>query len=162
MTQLARSAWSAVLVVAACNSPQRNDVPSSTAAPARLAHLAISPAASGAVADVVRTALSVAATERRRLVVYVGASWCEPCQRFHHAAQSGELDATFADLTLVEFDADRDRSRLRQAGYTSNYIPLFVLPNADGTSSGQQIEGGVKGEGAVGDIAPRLKELLSR
>jgi hypothetical protein len=38
---------------------------------------------------------------------------------------------------------------------------LFALPNPDGTSSGRQAEGGVKGEGAVGVIVPRLKELLS-
>jgi hypothetical protein len=124
--------------------------------------VAISPAPSGAVADVVRAALARAAAERRRLVVYVGATWCEPCQRFHQAAAAGELDATFGDLTLLEFDADRDHGRLAEAGYTSKYIPLFVLPNADGTSSSQQIEGSVKGDGAVREITPRLKGLLER
>jgi hypothetical protein len=124
--------------------------------------VAVSPAPPGAVAEIVREALGRVAAERRRLVVYVGATWCEPCQRFHQAAAAGELDAAFGDLTLLEFDADRDRGRLAEAGYTSKYIPLFVLPNADGTSSGQQIEGSVKGEGAVREITPRLKTLLER
>jgi hypothetical protein len=99
---------------------------------------------------------------KRRLVVYVGAAWCEPCQHFHHAAEEGELDATFPNLTLLVFDADRDRGRLTEAGYRSKYIPLFVLPNEDGTSSAQQIEGGLKGDAAVADIVPRLAELLAR
>jgi hypothetical protein len=164
MTRVLRSAWSWVAVMAACNSPARSDAPSASAVPfvPSPAHVAISPAGAGAVADVVRDALSRASAQHRKLVVYVGATWCEPCQHFHHAAERGELDSAFPDLTLLEFDADRDRGRLADARYTSKYIPLFVLPNADGTSSGQQIEGGVKGEGAVADITPRLTELLAR
>jgi hypothetical protein len=116
----------------------------------------------GAIEPIVRDALAKAAAEKRKLVVYVGAKWCEPCQRFHHAAEGGELDATFPDLTMLEFDLDRDNERLASAGYVSKYIPLFALPTADGTASGKQIEGGIKGEGAVGYIAPRLKELLAQ
>jgi hypothetical protein len=93
--------------------------------------------------------------------VYVGATWCEPCQRFHHAAERGELDAAFPTVTVLAFDLDRDRERLASAGYVSKYIPLFALPGPDGTASGKQIEGGVKGDGAVGNIVPRLKEMLS-
>lgn len=114
----------------------------------------------GDVRGVVREALSEAADERRRVVVYVGASWCEPCQRFHEAAARGELDSTFPNLTLLEFDLDRDRERLGLAGYAPKYIPLFALPAPDGGASSKQVEGGIKGEGAVAFMAPRLKELL--
>jgi hypothetical protein len=118
--------------------------------------------AEGDVEPIVREELARAAVDRRRLVVYVGASWCEPCQRFHGAAESGQLDATFSDLTLLEFDLDRDGKRLASAGYTSKYIPLFALPSADGRSSGKQVEGGIKGEGAVAYITPKLLALLAR
>ena len=91
----------------------------------------------------------------------MGASWCEPCQRFHQAAQAGQVDALFPGLRLVEFDLDRDRDRLERAGYRSRMIPLFALPREDGTGSGQQIEGSIKGPGAVEQIAPRLKALLA-
>jgi hypothetical protein len=96
------------------------------------------------------------------LVVYVGATWCEPCRRFHDAAERGELDTKFPRLTLLEFDLDRDRERLAQAGYVSQYVPLFALPATDGVASGRQVEGAIKGEGAVAFIAPRLAELLGR
>jgi thiol-disulfide isomerase/thioredoxin len=118
-------------------------------------------AAAGDVAPLVRDAMAREAAQKRRLVVYVGATWCEPCQRFHKAAEHGDLDATFPDLTLLEFDQDADGDRLKAAGYVSRLIPLFALPSADGTSSGKQAEGGVKGERAVGVIVPKLRDLLA-
>ncbi len=114
----------------------------------------------GDVPSIVKNASEHAARAHRKLVVYVGATWCEPCRRFHAAAEQGELDAMMPDLTLLEFDLDRDGERLAAAGYTSKYIPLFAVPGPDGTASGKQIEGAVKGEQAVGFIAPRLKALL--
>ena len=114
------------------------------------------------VASVVRRELASAKSEGREVLVYVGATWCEPCQRFHESAARGELDAAFPRLTLVEFDLDRDGDRLRAAGYASQFIPLFALPSADGRGTGKQIEGSVKGEGAVAEITPRLRGLLAR
>ena len=118
--------------------------------------------AEGDVEAAVRDAVSRATGEKRRLIVYVGAKWCDPCQRFHHAAERGELDATFPDVDFLTFDLDRDNERLASAGYVSKLIPLFALPGPDGRASGQQVEGGVKGESAVGSITPRLKGLLGR
>ena len=98
----------------------------------------------------------------RRVLVYVGASWCEPCQRFHDAVASGGLDADprFGELRLVEFDLDHDADRLREAGYAARLIPLLAVPLADGRASGKQMEGSIKGEGAVAQMAPRLSALL--
>jgi len=117
--------------------------------------------ATGDVEPLVRAALARASSAKRRLIVYAGAKWCEPCQRFHHAAEQGELDASFPDLNILVFDMDRDGERLASAGYVSKYIPLFALPAADGSSSGKQVEGGVKGDGAVAYLTPRLKGLLA-
>src|SRR5262245_39170036 len=95
-------------------------------------------------------------------IVYVGATWCEPCQRFHRALQSGELDSELANVEFVDYDFDVAREELMAAGYRSKFIPLFALPKSDGSSSGRQIEGGIKGDGAVADILPRLKKLTLR
>ena len=114
------------------------------------------------VSAVVRRQLAIANSEGREVLVYVGATWCEPCQRFHDAAAHGALDAPFPRLTLVEFDLDRDGDRLRSAGYASQYIPLFALPGADGRGTGKQIEGSIKGDGAVAEMTPRLRALLGR
>jgi hypothetical protein len=162
---------SLALGAAACSRAEPSGADTSAATTATAAAPGHAPAAqpvavvpgpvSGDIAPAVRDALAKAAAGQRRLVVYVGAAWCEPCQRFHRAAESGELDATFPGLTMLEFDLDRDGERLAAAGYVSKYIPLFALPTQDGRASGKQVEGGIKGDGAVGFITPRLKHLLS-
>ncbi len=97
----------------------------------------------------------------QRVLVYVGATWCEPCQRFHKALESGQLDDALAGTKFIEFDADKDRSELRAAGYASKYIPLFSVPDQSGHASGRAIEGSIKGDSAVREnLVPRLLALL--
>lgn len=97
----------------------------------------------------------------QRVLVYVGATWCEPCQRFHKALASGQLDESLAGTKFVEFDADRDREELRAAGYASKYIPLFSVPDHSGHASGRAIEGSIKGDDAVRkNLVPRLLALM--
>lgn len=156
-------------MLASCKA--QNDSPAEPTAPA--APVASAPArpagkmrvreaaAEGDVDKVVRVALAEAIHDKRRLVVYVGAVWCEPCQRFHRAAERGELDAAFPDVDLLSFDLDRDGERLASAGYVSKLIPLFALPGPDGRASGKQVEGGIKGDGAVAFMAPRLQKMLA-
>jgi thiol-disulfide isomerase/thioredoxin len=112
------------------------------------------------LAPLIRDEAERAKSEGRNAIVYVGATWCEPCQRFHQAAQRGELDAQFPNLTVIEFDVDETREQLVAAGYASQFIPLFVVPGPDGRATDRRIEGGVKGPGAVGNIVPRLRKLL--
>lgn len=96
-----------------------------------------------------------------RVLVYVGATWCEPCRRFHKALESGQLDEALAGTQFIEFDFDKDHSELLAAGYTSKYIPLFSVPDQSGHASGRAIEGSIKGDGAVGEsLVPRLLALL--
>ena len=170
--------WFLACALLACNDPNRSSAPaspSSSPSPpspgAPSAPLVLAPLdgirwtqASAPVADaapLVRDAIAKTSAEGRTLLVYVGATWCEPCQRFHHAVEQGELDAAFPRLTILAFDADRDAAALGAAGYTSRLIPLFAIPKRDGRSSGKQIEGSVKGEAAVSEITPRLRALVS-
>jgi len=96
-----------------------------------------------------------------RVLVYVGAKWCEPCQRFHRALEAGELDDALHDTQFLEFDVDKDLPELKAAGYGSKYIPLFSVPDVTGHASGRAIEGSVKGDQAVRkDLVPRLVALL--
>jgi thiol-disulfide isomerase/thioredoxin len=100
----------------------------------------------------------------RQVVVYVGASWCEPCTRFHDAVAAGELDDAFPDVDFLEFDLDRDGRRLREAGYFSRLIPLFAVPRADGRAHDDpntRLSGSIKGPRAVANIRGRLGPLLS-
>jgi thiol-disulfide isomerase/thioredoxin len=169
--QAAPVPWAAACAAALCFSAgctkdetPRPEPPAAAASPARPAAplVQIVPAEEGPVAPLVQHELEKARADGRVLLVDVGAPWCEPCTRFHAAAVAGELDALFPTLRLLEFDLDRDRQRLADAGYASRLIPLFALPLADGRSSGDQVEGAIKGEGAVGVITPRLAALVAR
>jgi hypothetical protein len=114
------------------------------------------------VAPLVARELARAKDDHRRLLVYVGASWCEPCTHFHDAAAAGKLDDEFPDLRLLVFDATRDQDALTAAGYTSDMIPLFMVPADDGRATGRHIEGSIHGDGAVSEITPRLRALLAQ
>jgi hypothetical protein len=63
-------------------------------------------------------------------------------------------------VTFLALDADRAAEALERDNYRSELIPLFAIPKDDGTASGRQIEGSIKGDGAVGQIAPRLRALV--
>ncbi|MCU1279785.1 MAG: hypothetical protein JWM53_3331 [bacterium] len=117
--------------------------------------------AGGDIPTVVQSELARAQKDGRQLLVYVGATWCEPCRRFHQAAAEHKLDRDFPSLRLLEFDNDRDGGRLAMAGYSGQLIPMFARPRPDGRGSGRQIEGSVKGDGAVDQIVPRLRSLLT-
>ena len=116
--------------------------------------------AEGPVAQIVRRQRAKATQEGDRLLVYVSADWCAPCRVFQRAVRAGELDETLPDLRLLVFDLDRDEARLATAGYDSQMIPLFVVPGEDGRGTDRRIQGSVKGD-AVGDLVPRLRELLN-
>jgi thiol-disulfide isomerase/thioredoxin len=115
----------------------------------------------GDVDALVRDAVAAAQADARRVVVYIGAPWCEPCQRFHEAVERGELDAQLAGVRFLEFDADQHTAQLDAAGYGGRLIPRFAVPGADGRGTAAKIEGGVKGEQAVPQIMQRLEKLLA-
>jgi hypothetical protein len=121
----------------------------------------IVPAGGGAVDTVVRSALADARREQRRLLVYVSATWCQPCERFQAAVRAGTLDGTFPDLRLLVFDHDHDGARLAAAGYDGRLIPRFVVPGPDGRATARRMEGGTRAQDTVSTfIAPRLAQLL--
>ncbi|MFI5300057.1 MAG: thioredoxin family protein [Polyangiales bacterium] len=101
-----------------------------------------------------------ARAEGERVVVYLGASWCEPCQRFHQAVEARELDDKLPRTRFLQFDAEAHGEALAAIGYTSKYVPLFAIPGDDGRGTGKQISGSIKGPGAAEEIAPRLRALL--
>lgn len=140
-------------------APRPDGAPQAAPAPSEKAKPRFVPVAAGTpVADEVRGVVKASGEER--VVVYVGASWCEPCQEFHEALERGDLDDELAGVKFLEYDADVDNERLETAGYGGRMIPRFALPGDDGRFSGKKIEGGIKGKGAVKHIMGRLRPML--
>ena len=96
--------------------------------------------------SLVRAKRLEAKAEGRVLVVYVSATWCEPCKRFKAELDSGRLDDRLAKVTLLAFDADKDGDRLAAAGYTYRFVPFVALPGADGHPADSQQATGKGGE----------------
>jgi len=140
-------------LVLACDTP----VP---APPARGVELIEAPAGTGDVAALVRSTAQQLGARHRRLVVYVGATWCEPCQQIHAAIAAHQLDAVFPDLSLLVFDFDRDGAALAKAGYISDLIPLFALPGDDGQAGSRREFGGKHGVDNVPLLTDKLHRLL--
>ena len=148
------------LALAGCQRDDTQPAPTTTTTAAPGGKLELIEAPPIPVAPYIADEVARAKRDGARVIVYEGATWCEPCVRFHRAAEAGELDAEFARVRFLVFDADRDGEALDLAGYKSDYIPLFAIPRADGTARGPAIQGGTKGDRAVREIAPRLRALL--
>lgn len=119
-------------------------------------------AGDGPADAVVRAAIAEADKAGQLVMVYVGATWCEPCKRFKQALASGELDQPLAGVRFVEFDDDHDEERLTAAGYDGEMLPRFVVPTREGRGTARRIEGSIKGAGAAAELTPRLRALLGR
>jgi hypothetical protein len=102
------------------------------------------------------------AAEQADLIVYVGATWCEPCRYFHDAVLRGELEDSLGRTHFLAFDLDQHREALHAAGYRDRLIPLFAWPDAQGKASTNKFSGGIKGPGAVHYIRDRLQKLLNQ
>ena len=160
-----------VLAVSACRTRERKDrAPGASAELAKPAaakaattrpYFVKAPAELGAAQTFLEEQMASAGALGERVLVYVGASWCEPCERFHDAVERGELDDLLAGTRFVEFDADRHTEALGEAGYAFKLIPVIALPNPDGSASGRQLSGSIKGPEAVhGNLVPRVRALL--
>jgi hypothetical protein len=130
-------------------------------APAPTPRVRFEPAGEGDLAAIVQAFVVTARAEGRTPLVYVGATWCEPCRYFHAAAVRGDLDGELPPLALLELDRDRDGARIDAAGYGSQMIPLFAVPGPDGRASDRRIEGSIHGAGSPAEIVPRLRGILT-
>lgn len=153
------------IVLIACEgspaeSPTEPATPAAEADDAQGPQLRFFPAAPGELSAVVRAFMAEARSEDRIPLVYVGASWCEPCHYFHEAADSGELDDRLPRLALLELDLDRDGPRIEAAGCASRMIPLFAVPGEDGRCTDRRIEGSIHGPDSPSQILPRLRAIL--
>jgi len=129
----------------------------SSAAPAAKTEnkLRLLPASADADAiSLIRTERLRAKAEGRVLVVYVSATWCDPCKELKAEIEAGHLDERLGKTTLLAFDADKDLDRLGAAGYTFKFVPYVALPGADGRP--------VDAQSATGHGSSAWKELLGK
>jgi len=140
-----------LVLVSSCDRPEAQH-------PTRVEMVPAPP--SGDLSKWVRDEQLRASRDGRFLLVYVSATWCEPCRAFQDAAARGELDAEFGKLRLLKFDFDRDQDRLANAGYASEMIPLFAVPEPSGRGGPRRHAGAIKGADAVDFLRAPLRQLI--
>lgn len=119
---------------------------SASSTPGAHGHVVVTPAAADSDAiSTIRVARLQAKAEGRVLVVYVSATWCDPCKKLKAEIEAGHLDDRLGKTTLLAFDADKDGERLLAAGYQFRFVPFVALPGPDGhPADSQQATGGGK------------------
>jgi thiol-disulfide isomerase/thioredoxin len=114
------------------------------------------------VAKTVKNELKQAAQDKKTLVVYVGATWCVPCQEFYKASLEPDFGRELSGIRLIKFDLDRHQTLLTRADYGSELIPLFVVPDAEGRGTDQRFYGTqYKGQEGAHDLKKRLLALTA-
>jgi thiol-disulfide isomerase/thioredoxin len=155
-----------VLALASCDAPSVTSEPSAPRGSASAAGATRPPLLVTAPRDLADGRAFVreqaAAHEGRAVFVYVGATWCEPCVRFHDALARGELDRELPNTLFVELDLDAHEPVLGPTDLACDgkLVPRFARAEPDGSCGPRRAEGAIKGDGAVGVILPRLKALL--
>lgn len=136
--------------------------PTSSAAAKTGDKIRVIPAAQDSDAlSLIRTERLRAKAEDRALVVYVSATWCEPCKKMKQEIEAGNLDDKLGKTTLLAFDADKDLDRLGSAGYTFKFVPFVALPGADGRPAETQEATG-KGSNAWKELMGKLEAWQSQ
>jgi thiol-disulfide isomerase/thioredoxin len=121
------------------------------------------PADAPSAAQAIAAAHAEAAEAGATALVYVGATWCEPCKRFKALIEQGAFDEQLTDLRFLAFDHDAHGDALKAAGYRWRFVPLFALPRPDGRATGRQF-GGVSAKDADlrAELPPRIGALVRR
>lgn len=119
----------------------------------------VSGVAAGGLQAVIADEIALASRADRRCIVYVGAPWCEPCKRFKAALVAGELDAQLKGFRFIELDADLDKQRLADAGYSMTLVPFFAAPTPLGGNSGRTTAGVPNKDSPMAPLAKRVAAL---
>lgn len=142
------------------NSPPPASSPAPSKSPGEKLSV-VTAAADGDALSTIRTERLKAKADGRVLVVFVSASWCEPCKRMKEEIHAGRLDAQLGKTTLLAFDADKDGDRLGSAGYKYSFIPFVALPGADGHPV-ESVEAKGKGSNAWRELLGKLEDWQKR
>jgi thiol-disulfide isomerase/thioredoxin len=109
-------------------------------------------------AEPLETVLARSATERKAVVLEIGAEWCKPCKEFERSIlPDARVKAALTQVIFVRYDADEEQGqevvrRLKVDGY-----PTFILLGAKGAELARQV-GTPLGEEGVGQFLDLLRD----
>lgn len=103
-----------------------------------------------------------AAERRQKPILYIGATWCEPCAALKKYKSDPRMAEAFEGTYVIELDLDDWKlDELKALGLRAGVVPVFHALGADGRASGKTIDGGAWGDNIPENMAPPLKRFFS-
>lgn len=76
-------------------------------------------------------------------VLYVGASWCQPCKLLEQHRDDPQVARALRGTYTIELDFDDwTVAELSASGYEMQAVPVFFAIGADGKAAGPRLDGG--------------------
>jgi hypothetical protein len=94
--------------------------------------------------------------------VYIGATWCAPCNAIKHNLDKPIMIDAFKGTYIMKLDFDAWEDKLPGAGLQHEAVPVFFALDASGKPTGRMIDGGAWGNDTPENIAPALKAFFSK
>jgi hypothetical protein len=117
---------------------------------------------SAALADGVKAEVAKAQAKKLTPIVYVGATWCDPCLALKKHRDDPKMVDAFEGTFVIEIDADDwNAASFGALGYKTSVIPIFIAVDAEGKATGRTIDGGAWGDNIPQNMAPPLKQFFS-
>jgi thiol-disulfide isomerase/thioredoxin len=148
-----------VCVLASCHAREHSQ-PSGTAK-SQMAWVAVHPG-TGPLAALVAAEIATHPTGNLKPIVYLGASWCGPCQEIKRSKDDPRMLDAFDGAMVIEVDIDEwNKEQLTALGYKTGVIPVFIAVDRDARALGPMIDGGAWGDNVPEIMAPPLKKFVT-
>ena len=100
-------------------------------------------------------------TADKKHVVYIGATWCDPCRQLKRYRHDPRMVDAFAGSVIVVLDADEwHDEELDVLKLSDGTLPVFFAVDAHGKALGPSINGGAWGDNIPENMAPPLKRFF--
>lgn len=116
----------------------------------------------GSLATLVEAEVAKAEATGKKHVVYIGATWCPPCQAIKKYKSDPQMVTAFAGTHVIELDVDDwTAPDLTALGYKASSVPVFIAVDKDGKAKGPTIDGGAWGDNIPTNMAPPLTKFFA-
>jgi hypothetical protein len=96
-----------------------------------------------------------------RPFLYIGATWCQPCQKLHRSLDDERMVDAFRGTYVIHLDLDAWERELPSVGLRVAQVPVFFQLDAQGKPTGKSLDGGAWNEDVPAEMAPPLKRFFN-
>jgi hypothetical protein len=118
--------------------------------------------ADGPLVDALTRESKKAAERHEKPFVYIGATWCGPCNAIKKNLDRPLLVDAFRGAYVIHLDFDSWEDKLPAAGLAHDSVPVFFALDTAGRPTGRLVDGSAWGNDTPENIAPVLKAFFGK